>query len=416
LSEISRAAFTLFVVATRFSVSHHAIFGGLPQRCTVSANTAARKRAEKSARRKKQLAERRKAEIAEIGIGNRGRMRQLTAPIHRCLLQKGSLVAGGAGLLILARKLGGGIVTMSVFMLDSYCLGAKNAFLVERNSEEADWIIDSLMASATAVPVEPGYARKLLHGLVAWSRSLGIEPHKDYAAAEALFGDISSEGYEIEFSFGLEGKPMLVAGPEDTPAQLRRWRERLSRTLGADGFEWMEALDDDDEDEFGEDEWDEDVEPLDPAEFEARAGLYDPDRAPDPKEWLALGEEERLMRIEAYHRLAHIPSPDGALHALFHIAVENRIAEGDETPVQSTVARLMSEGLDRHQALHAVASKLAEQQLTVAKSGGKSGYSPEAYFAAIQTLTAESWRREMEAYEDGTVSCVPASLLRREQP
>jgi hypothetical protein len=379
----------------------------------VSANAAARKRAEKAARRKKQLAERRKVEILDSGSGNRGRMRQLTAaPIHQCMLQKEALLSNGAGLLILTRKTLTGTVAMSVFMLDSYCLGAKNAYFIERDSAEAGWIIDSLMATATAVPVPPGYARRLLHALVAWSRSLGIEPHKDYAEAEALFGDVSTEGHEIEFPFGREGRPLLVAGPEDTPAQLRRWRERLSRTLGADGFEWIEALDDD---AFDEDELDGDAEPFDDAAFEARAGLYDPERAPDPKEWLALDEEERLMRIEAYHRLAHIPQPDRFLHALFHIAVENRIAQGDETPVRSTVARLMSEGLDRHQALHAVASKIAEQRLGETRSGDQNSLSSDAYLAAIQTLTAEAWRREMESDEEGAVSCIPASLLRRER-
>jgi len=373
----------------------------------VSSNAAARTRAEKAARRKKQLAERRKAEGRTRG---EDRIRHLgMAPIYRCLLQKESLVEEGAGILILARKTVAGTVAMSVFMLDGYCLGAKNAFFIERDSREADWIVDSLIEAAPAVPIEPGYGRKLLQELVAWSRGIGIEPHKDYAEAEALFGDISTEGYEIEFPFGLEGRPVLVPGPEDTPAQLRRWSERLTRTLGEDGFERAE-LDDADR---GEDEFDEAVEPFDHAEFEARAGLYDPEREPEAKAWLALDEDERLLRIEAHHRLAGVPLPDGALHALFHMIVENQIALGDEVPVRRTVARLMAEGLDRHQAVHAVASKIAEQMYDAAKAADGL-VSTEAYFAAVQTLTAEGWRREMESDEDGASSCIPASLVRRD--
>jgi hypothetical protein len=376
----------------------------------VSSNAAARKRAEKAARRKKQLAERHKAEIAEGRDSHRYRMRQLgIAPVHTCLLQKQSLVDEGAGILVLARKTPAGAVAMSVFMLDSCCLGAKNAYFVERDLADADWMIDSLMAVAPAVSVEPGYARKLLHELVAWSRSLGIEPHEDYAEAEALFGDISTEGHAVEFPFGLEGKPLLVAGPEDTPAQLRRWRERLTRTLGEDGFEWVVP---DEDAALDEDELDEEAEPFDDAEFEARAGLYDPDREPEAKAWLELDEDERLLRIEAYHRLAGIPLPDGALHALFHMIVENQIALRDETPVQRTVARLVAEGLDRHDAMHAVASRIAEQMHAATKSDNSSLISSEAYFAALQTLTAAAWRSEMESDEDAPSSCIPASMLR----
>lgn len=376
----------------------------------MSATAAARKRAEKTARRKKQLADRHRAEIAESRDRHRNRMQHIAAgPIYKSLLQKQALVDGGIGMLVLARKPVSGTVALSVFMLDRYCLGAKNAFFIERDAAEADWVIDSLMATAPAVPVDPGYARKLLHELVVWSRSLGLEPHKDYAEAEALFGDVSTEGHVIDFPFGLEGKPVLVQGLEDTPAQFRRWRERLDRTLGEDGYEWMEALDEDAE---LDDELDEDVEPFDDAEFETRAGLYDPAIEPEAKAWLALEEDERLLRIEAYHRLADISVPDGALHALFHMIVENQIAQGGETPVQRTVARLIDEGLDRHQAVHAIGSRLAEQLYDAAQARDDSLISSDRYFAAVQRLTAEEWRKEMETDEEPQSSCIPTSLLR----
>jgi hypothetical protein len=70
--------------------------------------------------------------------------------------------------------------------------------------------------------------------------------------------------------------------------------------------------------------------------------------------------------------------------------------------------RLMAEGLDRHDAVHAVASVVAEQMwevLSDAKEGGRSrrkgGDRPtdSLYSAAVERLTAESWRREFS--EDG---------------
>ena len=86
----------------------------------------------------------------------------------------------------------------------------------------------------------------------------------------------------------------------------------------------------------------------------------DPLEAPEPKEWLAIDEAERIQLAQDYYRRARVRLPNEKLHAVFHVVVENQIALGDEIPVQSTLQRLMVEGLDRHEAIHAIASVLAE--------------------------------------------------------
>ncbi len=316
-------------------------------------------------------------------------MRRLsTAPIDECLIQEGLLEAGG-GMLVLTRRPVAGRLAMSTFLLDTLCLGVKNAFFVEDEASQIDETIDAMDLAAPLRAVDPAFVRKLLHDLTAWSRSIGIAPHQDYAEAEALFGDVSAAACSEVFEFGFEGRPLLVPGPEDTPAEIRHWTGRLRRTLGDEGFD----VDIDDGDDAP-------VEPFDHADLVARAGLYDPEQDPNPDEWLALEEEERLMRIEAHHRLAEIPQPDGPLHALCHIIVENQIALGDETPVQRTMARLIAEGLDRHEAIHALGIRIAKQLFDVTTTQDNDRTSIEAYFAEIEALTAEGWRREMESYEE----------------
>jgi hypothetical protein len=51
----------------------------------------------------------------------------------------------------------------------------------------------------------------------------------------------------------------------------------------------------------------------------------------------------------------------------------------------------MAEGLDRHEAIHAIASVLAEFMHDLVKKPEASGKSNQAYFAALQGLTAEGW-------------------------
>jgi hypothetical protein len=63
---------------------------------------------------------------------------------------------------------------------------------------------------------------------------------------------------------------------------------------------------------------------------------YDCLKAPDPKAWLALDEQERIELVRDYHRRARIRLPNATVHAVLHTIVETQIAQGDETPARTT--------------------------------------------------------------------------------
>jgi hypothetical protein len=122
---------------------------------------------------------------------------------------------------------------------------------------------------------------------------------------------------------------------------------------------------------------------------------YDPAVGPDPTEWLALDESERITLAEEYHREAGESAPNPRLHATFHNIVETQIAMGDELPVRRTLVRLMKEGLDRHDAIHAIAAELAETMYDVVNEAEKRGDDPNRiYFSALERLTARRWRKK----------------------
>jgi len=123
---------------------------------------------------------------------------------------------------------------------------------------------------------------------------------------------------------------------------------------------------------------------------------YDPLRTPDPAQWLELDESERSRLVQQYHRRARIRLPNATLHAVFHVVVENQVAEGTETPVLETLARLMSAGLDRHQALHAIGSVLAGHVYEIIKGTAGRVDPSRAYLKEVEALTAEEWRRSGE--------------------
>jgi len=118
---------------------------------------------------------------------------------------------------------------------------------------------------------------------------------------------------------------------------------------------------------------------------------YDPLAAPDPEQWLALDEQERIDLVQDYHRRARIGVPNATLHAKLHAIVETQIALGDKTPARRTAQRLMNEGLDRHEAIHAIGSVLAGfiYDLMMVRESDTDPNAP--YFAALERLTAKDW-------------------------
>jgi hypothetical protein len=120
---------------------------------------------------------------------------------------------------------------------------------------------------------------------------------------------------------------------------------------------------------------------------------YDPLEAPDPEEWLALDEQERIDLVLNYHRKARIRLPDAKVHAIVHAMVETQIALEDETPARRTAQRLMDEGLDRHEAIHAIGWILIEFMSDLMDEPESRAEPNAPYFTALERLTVEDWRR-----------------------
>lgn len=121
---------------------------------------------------------------------------------------------------------------------------------------------------------------------------------------------------------------------------------------------------------------------------------YDPEVAPEPKEWLALDEGQRALLVEQYHRNARVelPKRTRSLHAMFHTIVENQLALDDRAIVRGTLERLMKDGPARHQAVHAIGSVLIEyiHDLLHEKMPSTDGHAP--YYPALRRLTPGRWR------------------------
>jgi len=125
---------------------------------------------------------------------------------------------------------------------------------------------------------------------------------------------------------------------------------------------------------------------------EARSQMkYNPNEAPIASVWLATDETERLAMVLAYHKRKGIDLPNPRLHAAIHMAIENQLAEG-MPEARETLARLIKEGLNRHDAVHALGSVLANRMYEIGKGSVRQGDPNAQYIKELKSLSAESWR------------------------
>lgn len=115
---------------------------------------------------------------------------------------------------------------------------------------------------------------------------------------------------------------------------------------------------------------------------------YDPQKPPDPSSWLELDEAEQLDAVLRYHKKIRFKAGSVKIHAVVHTAVETQLAEGHQAACDA-LDRLLSDGLDRHEALHAVGAVFAEQLHAVLKNQRE--FDNEEYERGLRELTAASW-------------------------
>ena len=197
------------------------------------------KRAKKAQRRKQVVAQKRRAEAVEASLPARV-LRAAQAPIRHCFLTE-SVFEIGMGTLVLTRGGTQDHLTLSSFLIDTYCLGIKDVMFQPIEREAFEMYMERMDAGSPMVSVDPSYARKLLRDLAGWSQSIGFAPHRDFATIERIFGDMSADACDAVFQFGRDGKPCYIPGPSDTPPLIQRRIAQLQKYLGEDGFDFEVA-------------------------------------------------------------------------------------------------------------------------------------------------------------------------------
>jgi hypothetical protein len=147
---------------------------------------------------------------------------------------------GGFAQVLLARQERGSRVTVTGFLVDVYCLGVKNVTGPEvMGSGSLTAYVPTYYSAFDHPPLSIGVeqAQRIVHGAVAYARSLGFEPAAGFAdVAEHLGtppGDLPAIG------FGRDGKPFYLSGPYDNP---RTVVQTLERSCGPGNYHYVAQL------------------------------------------------------------------------------------------------------------------------------------------------------------------------------
>ena len=197
------------------------------------------KKRQKKLEQKKAKRKSKKQDIArKSGGGLVAEMKEAAnCPIYECW-RGDNMFETGMGQVLVSRKLPDGNIAVSVFLIDVYCLGVKDAFCSILGRFQYSQKFAPHNMRYTPEPMEPADARKLVEGAVAFARNCGLSAHPDYNKARLIFGDIKAEESTAEFEFGKDGKPYFVNGPHDSQTRCKQVISILKNTLGEGNFDF----------------------------------------------------------------------------------------------------------------------------------------------------------------------------------
>jgi hypothetical protein len=139
----------------------------------------------------------------------------------------------GVALVIVARADRHDRVTVCGWLVDTFCLGVKNATgpAAMRGRDLPQFVRTYFMAfPAGGLGAPIALAHELVLGAVEYAAGLGLSPAPAFAPTRAHLGELTDPR---AITFGREGRPLYVPGPYDDSIEIMR---TLESSVGSGGF------------------------------------------------------------------------------------------------------------------------------------------------------------------------------------
>jgi hypothetical protein len=138
----------------------------------------------------------------------------------------------GIGYAVLARQEPEGEIIYASFLVDVLCLGVKDAFWRADTMEGFRELIQEMENIQSLRRINPACLAKIVLGAVDFAQSFGFSPHPDFRHASRLLEGIDPSTCRERYTFGEDGRPYYIQGPNETPAQAMAIVERMQEVGG----------------------------------------------------------------------------------------------------------------------------------------------------------------------------------------
>lgn len=153
--------------------------------------------------------------------------------------------------VIVTRVRPSGNLVISVFLVDTFCLGVKDA-VYNANITPSDFeeYLNDLENGLGVKEISYNEAHNIIYGAIAFAEEGGIKPVREFETAGYILEEDNDDIPLIEYDFGKNGKHFLVIHPDRKEMS---YYHILKKNLG-DDFEYIMPSGDDYNDEYDDEE------------------------------------------------------------------------------------------------------------------------------------------------------------------
>jgi hypothetical protein len=162
-------------------------------------------------------------------------------PIYECWINQEWQESGLATILISRRQPNGNLI-FGGFLVDIFCLGVKNVLYNANLSEDEyrEALLPEYFLVQTPEPCSVELAHAIIYGGIDYAAQFGFKPDRDFEMGSSVLEERGTVAPPREpVTFGRDGKPFYVNGPNDNP---RAILARLEKNPGPGNYDYSVSV------------------------------------------------------------------------------------------------------------------------------------------------------------------------------
>lgn len=172
-------------------------------------------------------------------------------PIGKCYIGPPNWMESGMAHIIVTRVRPSGNLVMASFLVDTFCLGVKDAGYHENVSPyDFEKYLDNYKIGLGLDEISYNEAHNIIYGAIAFAEEGGILLSKEFYPAGYILEEDTDDIPLIEFDFGKNGKHLLIVNPDRNEMP---YYHILKKNLG-DNFDYVLPYSDYESDDYEDDD------------------------------------------------------------------------------------------------------------------------------------------------------------------